>query len=189
MLPKNAVIGVHHDGGITGSRNSSASWCRAGAHSGGGAGPGCRLATTSAVRASSAPRLHESSFDRGKERIFTKLPYFGHRHHRNEKCPSVFVDRGHFGLANEHIVAWTSLAAGSSSATSRSGPPATRRSFDMKTAPRLLALVVTFIVGGCSETNTAPHPPRQEALLVTGEAAVPQTRVAAKRPAVPQALT
>ncbi len=28
----------------------------------------------------------------------------------------------------------------------------------MKTAPRLLALVVTFIVGGCSETNTAPPP-------------------------------
>lgn len=103
MLPKNPVIGVHHDGAGMGLRDSSASWCKARAHSGGGAGPRVRLATTSEVSTSNEFRRHSASFDWGKcwsltdTPCPTNLPNFGHGYHHNG--PGAFVVGRHAGDA------------------------------------------------------------------------------------------
>src|ERR1035437_7183494 len=103
MLPKYAVIGVHHEGAGTGLRDRSVSWRRAGAHFGGGTGPGFRLATTSEVSTSNELRRHSASFDRGKPRTLTNSPYFGQPYHRNRISSGVGGDRSRFGSAQNYI--------------------------------------------------------------------------------------
>src|SRR6187549_13209 len=101
MLPKYAVIGVHQAGAGTGLRASSVSWCSAGAHSRGGAGPGTRPATTSEVRASSELRRQCASFDLGKRRGFTKSPYFGQGYHAPWRFAGRYRDHEPIGAAHK----------------------------------------------------------------------------------------
>jgi hypothetical protein len=76
MLPKKAVFGVHHAGAAVGVRESSVSWRRAFAHSGGGVGPRFLLATTSEASTLSERRRQSATLELDAACGFTDRAYF-----------------------------------------------------------------------------------------------------------------